>query len=172
MCSPGEVLPEFPRPTHSKEPWISGLKPWTTINDSIKAIPPSWPNHDVANAKTLPHAPYNGNTQAACITTGGGEKNYHPSGKRSYTVREFASLQTFPLEHVFAEATKTSLKTQVGNSVPPAFSKCLMEALVKALRKADGLSEEIPVVDIQRDIGHNPNLSLGRKRKFAFIELE
>ena len=166
------MLPEFPRPTHAKNPGTSGLKPWATINESIDAIPRSWPNHDIDNASLLLRAPYDGNTQATCITTGGGEKNYHPSGKRHYTIRELASLQTFPLEHNFAQVTKTTLKKQVGNAVPPIFAHRLMETVVKALRKADGLPEEVPVADVEERRGGNTQSVAGLKRKFELIELD
>jgi len=75
------------------------------------------------------------------MTCSGGVNNHHPSGQRDYTVREYASLQTFPLEHRFAELTKTIQKKQIGNAVPPVFARRLFEHLVLSLKKTDGISD-------------------------------
>ena len=60
----------------------------------------------------------------------------HPSGQRDLTLREFACLQGFPLEHIF---TEKGVKRQIGNAVPPIVGKLLMEAVKEALLEADGL---------------------------------
>ena len=63
----------------------------------------------------------------------------HPSGKRSFTHREFAALQGFGLEHKFSDV---AVRKQIGNAVPPCVAAILFESIKKALRKADGLGEE------------------------------
>ena len=100
-----------------------------------------WQNHRPRYSFNYSRTPFDGNTQAKCITTSGGQNNYHPSGRRPYTVRELACLQTFPLEHEFADECNTMLKKQVGNAVPPLFARALMEACKKSMMKADGVSE-------------------------------
>ena len=135
-------MPNFPEPTHSKYPSETGLKPWTTINENIGLIPRLWPNHRPQLSRDIIKAPFSGDTQAKCITTSGGENNHHPSGRRCYTVRELACLQTFPLEHMFADACDTILKTQVGNSVPPLFAKALMEECKRSMMEADSLRKD------------------------------
>ena len=137
-CSPGELLPEFPEPTHAKAPQASGLKPWATINEAIAGIPSGWPNHDKRKTRKRPRPPFDGNTQAKCMTTSGGD-NYHPSGLRNYTVREFACLQTFPMEHMWPVASATLLKQQIGNSVPPVYYAVLARKIVQTLKRTDGL---------------------------------
>ena len=133
--SPGEVLPPFPKPTHSSNPEKTGLKPWTTINETIAKIPLGWPNHDVHLAIARDNPPQSGDKIATCITTSGGGI-IHPSGTRDYTHREFACLQRFPLGHKFGG---TGVKKQIGNAVPPIVAKILLETVRDALLKADGL---------------------------------
>ncbi|MCJ1434220.1 hypothetical protein MMC27_003587 [Xylographa pallens] len=139
---PGEILPDFPAPTHSKSPETTGLKPWATINESISTITRDWPDHDISKANRTPRQPFDGNTQAKCMTTGGGIGNYHPSGRRGYTIREYACLQTFPLEHEWDPlATLTLRRQQIGNAVPPIFYAALARKIVQSLKKTDGLVE-------------------------------
>ncbi|MCJ1401677.1 hypothetical protein MMC11_004894 [Xylographa trunciseda] len=141
---PGEILPEFPEPTHSKTPQTTGLKPWVTINDSISDIPRNWANHDTSKANQTLRQPFDGNSQAKCMTTSGGANNYHPSGRRGYTIREYACLQTFPMEHMWDQQDPvTSLRKQIGNAVPPIFYAALARKIVQTLRKTDGLLDEI-----------------------------
>ncbi|KAI9716785.1 MAG: hypothetical protein M1812_005125 [Candelaria pacifica] len=136
---PGERLPDFPLPTHSNDPercLTLGLKPFVTVNDAISQIPANFPNHDIKEASKARVA-YDGDRQLSrCITTSGGD-NYHPSGTRSFTDREFACLQGFPLEHKFG---KTRVRKQIGNAVPPSVAKVIFEHLKNALLRADGLA--------------------------------
>ena len=69
------------------------------------------------------------------MTTGGGGM-VHPGGKRSFTHREYACLQGFPLEHKFGQQGITK---QIGNAVPPCVAEILFGEIKKALLKADGL---------------------------------
>jgi len=80
--------------------------------------------------------PKSGDKIATCITTNGGVGNIHPSGKRDYTHREFACLQSFPLGHKFAGK---GVKRQIGNAVPPVVGTVLLEEVKRSLLKADGL---------------------------------
>lgn len=132
---PGEALPPFPAPTHSSNPERTGLKPWTTINEAITKIPHGWANHDVHLAKERDNTPQSGDKIATCVTTSGGGI-IHPSGKRDYTHREFACLQSFPLGHKFGAS---GVKKQVGNAVPPIVGMILLETVQNALLQADGL---------------------------------
>lgn len=133
--SPGEALPPFPKPTHSTHPHETGLKPWTTINEAISKIPNGWANHDIHLARERDTSPQSGDQIATCVTTSGGGI-IHPTGKRDYTHREFACLQSFPLAHKFGVS---GVKKQIGNAVPPAVATVLLEGVKKALLKADGL---------------------------------
>ena len=132
---PGEPLPPFPKPTHSSEPLATGLKPWTTINQAINRIPPGFSDHhnpeEVCKRSDLPT---DGNKIANTVTTGGGI--VHSSGLRDYTNREFACIQSFPLEHRFGKA---GVKKQIGNAVPPLVGYPILVEIVKSLKKTDGL---------------------------------
>ncbi|KAI4128643.1 MAG: hypothetical protein LQ347_004088 [Umbilicaria vellea] len=132
---PGEVLPEYPKSTHSSNPQQTGLRPLSTINKAIRNIPPDTADHDLTKARNTSAGPaYNGDRQTNCITTSGGGV-YHPSG-RKFTHREIACLNGFPLEHLFCGK---GTKKQIGNAVPPMVGKIFLAAVRKALEKADGL---------------------------------
>ncbi|KAL4954016.1 S-adenosyl-L-methionine-dependent methyltransferase [Aspergillus filifer] len=129
---PGENLPAMPRPTHG--PPDSGLREFSTIKQTISAIPPGANDHDVAAARGrfVKKRPFDGNQQARTITCGGGE-NYHPSGKRGFTTREYASLQTFPLDFQFGKKARK----QIGNAVPPVFARAIYEEVIRSLQETD-----------------------------------
>jgi DNA (cytosine-5)-methyltransferase 1 len=149
-CSPGEVLPDFPPFTHADPRKAdSVLPPWVSVNSVIRNIPRGAPNHDLElmEAKPLNYTPWSGDSIAPrCITTHGGQ-NYHPSGKRGFTNREYACLQGFPMNHRFGDV---NVKKQIGNAVPPCVAKVLFSWIKKALEKADGFEPE----DAQSEIFH------------------
>ncbi|PGH12784.1 hypothetical protein AJ80_06608 [Polytolypa hystricis UAMH7299] len=132
---PGESLPPFPKPSHG--PPESGLLPYRTIHDAISSIPPDTPDHDLnrASRSFIPKSPLDPHSFAKTITCNGGEYNYHPSGLRSYTHREFACMQTFPLEHRFCGV---GVVKQIGNAVPPMLAKAVFREIVKDLQRTDG----------------------------------
>ena len=65
-----------------------------------------------------------------------GNTYYHPTGKRSFTLRELACLQGFPLEHQF---DPRRARIQIGNAVPPNVAKVFFEHIKKHLLRVDGL---------------------------------
>ncbi|EGE85474.1 C-5 cytosine methyltransferase DmtA [Blastomyces dermatitidis ATCC 18188] len=145
---PGEPLPPFPKPTHgppdtsNTQTYNTPVLPrYRTIHDAISAIPPNHPDHDVPYASRRPMArpPYDPHTQAKTITCNGGE-NYHPSGTRTFTYREFACLQTFPLEHRFCGK---SVKRQIGNAVPPVLGRAIFLEVRRALEGVDGVDGDV-----------------------------
>lgn len=58
-----------------------------------------------------------------------------PDGSRGMTNRELASLQGFPLRHVFHGQ---EIRRQVGNAVPPVFGKRLLASVRRQLERRDG----------------------------------
>jgi DNA (cytosine-5)-methyltransferase 1 len=140
---PGEVLPKIPAPTHS-EGGADGLKPFVSVNEILATIPQNAPDHDIDGVLERSLRPWDGTRilPRAITTDGGG--NYHPSGKRDFTRRELATLQGFPLGHVF-RAPYT--KKQIGNSVPPCCAKVLFESIVKELDTADGIVKEPELIE-------------------------
>ena len=139
MQSPGEPLPPFPQPTHAANPPEgSTLKPWVTINQAIANIPEGWANHHVGEFRSRYEFPYDGDTMATCITTGGGEKTLHPSGTRSFTHREMACLQRFQLGHKFGSMQVVKL---IGNAVPPIVGEAILTQVVETLQETDAQAE-------------------------------
>lgn len=137
VSRPGEVLPPFPKPTHGLPG--SGLSDYTTINQMIANIPPDAPDHDIQGARSRglrngTRVPFDPNQQAKTVTCSGGENNYHPSGTRGFTNREFACLQTFPLDYRFGAR---EVRRQIGNAVPPALSKAIYREIIKSLQRTD-----------------------------------
>jgi DNA (cytosine-5)-methyltransferase 1 len=64
---------------------------------------------------------YKSNEPAVCVT-GDMRKIFHYNQNRALTVRELATLQTFPMDFIFKGST-ISQQQQVGNSVPPLLAK-------------------------------------------------
>ena len=145
--SPGEPLPEFPLPTHCPPSALSAkphLRPYRTINDAIGSIPATISAHN--DSKPCNEAPYDGNIplpNTLCCGSNVGKhpssRKIHPSGKRIFTSRELACLSYFPLEHEFGKHSKTELRKQIGNAVGPGIAKVFLEAIIKSLRRTDGL---------------------------------
>jgi DNA (cytosine-5)-methyltransferase 1 len=53
---------------------------------------------------------------------------------RKFTSREYACLQTFPVDYEFS---KKEVVKQIGNAVPPMLSQAIYRAVIKSLRKTD-----------------------------------
>lgn len=137
--SPGEVLPPFPKETHCEHPLRTGRKPWVSINEAINRIPTNWDDHDIAATRSRASIPNTGEGIERTMTTSGAGMA-HPSGKRTYTYREFACLQSFPLGHKFGAK---GVKNQIGNAVPPCYGKILLEEVTMALKKADRVNKDL-----------------------------
>jgi DNA (cytosine-5)-methyltransferase 1 len=65
-----------------------------------------------------------------------GSTYFHPTENRCLTVREGASLQSFPNDFLF-EGNVTSQWRQVGNAVPPLMAKALGKAILQMLKDAE-----------------------------------
>ena len=63
---------------------------------------------------------YKSSEPSFCVT-GDMRKVFHYAQNRALTVRELATLQTFPMDFIFKGST-ISQQQQVGNSVPPVLS--------------------------------------------------
>ena len=130
----------FPLPTHGKG---DGLKPWVSIREAIGHFPdPDTPN-DVSNhvyseykvvfRNFTAHRQTNPDKPSPTILARGNGKGGvcaipHYNGKRRLSVRESAAVQTFPDDFVFC-GSRTAGYRQIGNAVPPLFSRMLGEEL-------------------------------------------
>ncbi|EHY59240.1 hypothetical protein HRR81_003322 [Exophiala dermatitidis] len=131
---PGEKLPPFLAPTHGTEP---GLQPLPSIAAAIFGLDRRAADHELPRFFDHPRPAIDANGLAGTITTGGGGDNvYHPSGLRTYTVREHACLQTFPHDFLF-DGNPTQQRRQIGNAVPPLFAAALFGQLRSWLENAD-----------------------------------
>ncbi|TGO42369.1 hypothetical protein BHYA_0009g00480 [Botrytis hyacinthi] len=147
---PGEPLPPMPPPTHSSSPCLKNTKSFKTVSQTLREIPKSAANHSPQLLPEKDLRPYNPHAiLPRTMTTSGGD-NWHPSGKRGFTDREFACLQGFPLEHQFGQ---NGIKRQIGNAVPPVVAKVLFEGIRKFMEVTDGVvrNEEDGDEDENRD---------------------
>ena len=80
----------------------------------------------------------NGKTPALTMVPGNDAFPIHPTLHRSLTVREAARIQTFPDSIIF-EGNRRQQGHQVGNAVPPLFSKKLGVFLKSQIQKAKEL---------------------------------
>jgi len=140
----------MPAATHS-ESGSATSKPFTSVQSVLSSIPrpnrlrPD-PLHDPAAVTFPPNkclTPYDATKilSRAITTSGGG--NWHPSGKRDFTRREYATLQGFPECHVFKGK---AIKKQIGNAVPPCIAKVLFESIKRDLSTADGVDDSAEFV--------------------------
>lgn len=122
----------YPKPTHSEDR-DSGLLPWVTMRNAIADIPdPDGPNaNEVPNNiyshyKVKPrnftgHRPSDGDKPSPTILArgdgGGGVCAIpHYNGLRRLSIRESATIQTFPLDYEF-HGKMNSCYRQIGNAV-------------------------------------------------------
>ncbi|KAI1810118.1 S-adenosyl-L-methionine-dependent methyltransferase [Poronia punctata] len=160
---PGEELPTFPEPTHANN--VKGKKPYITVKRMLARIPRGAYLYDDLHRpaemkrKILPRWDPDV-TLARCITTNGGYGNYHPNGRRDFTLREYATLQTFPVDYPFHSNDR---KKQIGNAFPPLVVKALYSHLRKWLERQDRVfavenepvdldNPDIPVFDVDAEI--------------------
>jgi DNA (cytosine-5)-methyltransferase 1 len=76
-----------------------------------------------------------GNRIAPTMMFGNSCLPIHPTQERSLSVREAATIQSFPYDFVFLGGSAAQYK-QVGNAVPPKFSSLLAEELSKVLENS------------------------------------
>ena len=144
-----DASPIFPpKPTHQDPKYKtrdSTLKPWLSVGKALVHIPepedaPEIPNHEFSKYKLrfngyLGHRVINPNQPAPTVTGRGDEKGgvvvlHHPKNHRRMSVRELATVQSFPDDFVF-EGTKTSAYRQIANAVPPTLGYAIGVMLSK-----------------------------------------
>ncbi len=149
-----EGLPEeadflFPEPTHAapEKARLLRLKPWVTVGEALKEFPEPGskkaekiPNHicsqyKVTNRNFTGHRWTNPALPSPTILARGNGKGgvcaiQHPNNHRRMSIRESASIQTFPLDFEFA-GKMNSCYRQVGNAVSVQFACKLGEELAR-----------------------------------------
>ena len=139
-----DLLFHFPKSTHDKD-GRDGKEKWLSIREAIDHYPdPDLPNdiknHDYSRYK-VEYRDYTAHRQTdpdkpspTILARGNGGGGVcaipHYNGKRRLTVRESATVQTFPEDFVFY-GVRGSCYRQIGNAVPPRFARLLGEELIR-----------------------------------------
>lgn len=134
-----------PAPTHARavKSKTSSLLPWVSISEALHSIPEpnethSLENHTASKYKLrfngyIGHRTVDPTQPSPTITARGDEKggvviHHHPGNHRRLTVREVATIQTFPIDYKFV-GPKTSGYRQIGNAVPPLLAKAIAQSV-------------------------------------------
>jgi hypothetical protein len=170
MSSIGHPLPEFPASTHGN---AEGLLPLVSIGEAIRRVPRNADWHlDTVKDYDTPRASYSPESQASCITTRA--DIYHPSGRRPFTVREYAALNGIP--HTFrfpsrGEINMTDLKKQIGNAVPPLVWKQFMVKVKECLTNfQEGKIDELGRQTALRDVTNSTVNSVTARMRHLSVE--
>lgn len=137
-----ELLFVFPQPTHSKSGDLPG---WVSIKEAIDHFPDPDKENSVLNhiysAYKVEYRNFTGHRKTnpdkpspTVLARGNGKGGVcaipHYNGKRRLTIRESASVQTFP-ENFHFTGTMNSCYRQIGNAVPVMFARKLGTELMR-----------------------------------------
>lgn len=137
-----ELLFKFPEPTHSKN---GELSKWVSIKEAIDHLPDPDSENNTLNhiysAYKVEYRNFTGHRETdpnkpspTILARGNGKGGVcaipHYNGKRRLTIRESASVQTFP-ENFHFVGTMNSCYRQIGNAVPVLFARKLGEELMR-----------------------------------------
>ena len=132
----------FPQPTHSK---TGELPKWVSIKEAIDHFPDPDKENNVLNhvysAYKVEYRNFTGHRKTdpdkpspTILARGNGKGGVcaipHYNGKRRLTIRESASVQTFPEDFHFV-GTMNSCYRQIGNAVPVLFARKLGDELMR-----------------------------------------
>lgn len=148
---PNEFDYEYPEPTHNRD-GKEGLLPWVSISEALKNIPEPDTNHKlenhifsqykVTNRNFTGHRTTDPSKPSPTILARGNGKGgvcaiQHPNNHRRMSIREQATIQTFPLDFKFCGAMNSCYR-QVGNAVPVLFAQHLGKQLgvIAAIERA------------------------------------
>lgn len=138
------MLFHFPNPTHSKN-GKDGLEKWVSIREAIEHFPdPDIPNtvlnhiysaYKVEYRNFTGHRPTDPDKPSPTVLARGNGKGGvcaipHYNGQRRLSIRESASVQTFPDTFEFF-GTMNACYRQIGNAVPVAFARLLGNELMR-----------------------------------------
>jgi len=138
-AGPGETLPTFPPPTHSRDR-VGGLLPLVTARQALAPLARRRlgddPMHTVPARGQRHKEPWNPDQPLPRTITCNGGQNYHWSGKRDFTHLEYALLQGFPPYHQFSS---TYVKKQIGNAFASSVVKVFYKHLAAHLDRCDNV---------------------------------
>jgi len=148
------MLLRFPEPTHSPTNNLLGLPLYVTIKQAFSKLTLDMPNQEMPRhtkkkiqklASIQPGSAWKNwryrdtmDGPSRCITGHCRDDWVHPEEPRTGTVREFATLQTYPTDYVFMgprmalNYVKFNFQyRQIGNSVPVLLAKAIGTAILK-----------------------------------------
>lgn len=138
----------FPVPTHSRKA-TGSLLPWVSVAEALRSIPEPDAEHllknhvcsqyKVTNRNFTGHRATDGTKPSPTILARGNGRGgvcaiQHPGNHRRMSVRESASVQTFPLDFEFA-GKLNSMYRQVGNAVPVVLAERIGNEIMRAFVK-------------------------------------
>lgn len=141
---------EFPEPTHSKLPQL-GKIPWLSVGEALQDIPDPDAPHDLLNHTYskyklrfngyIGHRAIDPNSPAPTVTGRGDNKGgvvvlHHPSNERRMSVRELATVQSFPLDFHF-DCKQSAAYRLIGNAVAPLVGRSVADALYQVFKAAN-----------------------------------
>lgn len=139
-AAPGEQLPAWPRPTHSKDP-KDGQKPFVSAAQACSALVEGENLHDVRGARPASKVPWDSSKPLGRTVTCSGGQCHHWSGERDFTLAEFSVIQGFPTDFHFEGKC---IKKQIGNAFAPIVVKVLMKCIRVHLENFDGVTRQPP----------------------------
>lgn len=167
LGSRGDSNIDFPQPTHSAVSGnLLGLLPHVTIAEAFSKLTANTPNqeqpkHTAAKIQRLagikPGSSWKGwhfrdtmDRPTRTITGHCRDDWVHPTENRAGTVREMATLQSFPTDYVFKgpamdmNYVKFNFQyRQVGNAVPVLLAKAIGESIMNRLRQEQVIAPEV-----------------------------
>lgn len=150
----------FPEPTHSPFHNLLGLPRYVTIRQAFSKLTPDMPNQELPRhtekkieklASLKPGSAWKNwrfrdrmDRPSRCITGHCRDDWTHPVEPRAGTVREVATLQTFPTDYVFKgpimalNYVKFQFQyRQVGNAVPVLLARAIGEAIITQIKSVE-----------------------------------
>ena len=127
----------FPQPTHTKDCWVNIAEALSDIPEPLcgqnKISNHIYSKYKVTNRNFTGHRKTDPQKPSPTILARGNGKGgvcaiQHPNNRRRMSVRESATIQTFPVDFIFS-GKMNSMYRQVGNAVPVLFAKYLGEQL-------------------------------------------
>lgn len=138
---------DFPSPTHADKNKAQqlGLKPWVSVGDALKHIPEPEEEHNLINHTYskyklrfngyLGHRRIDPDQPSPTVTARGDTKGgvvvlHHPKNHRRMSVRELATVQSFPMDFQF-HCNQSSAYRLIGNAVPPKLAEAIAKQFIQ-----------------------------------------